>query len=75
MAGTKFKKVREKKGISQGKLAKITGVSPATIKAYDQGYRNIDEAKIKTVAELSSALACGITDILEDEELIKKIKS
>ena len=75
MADTKFKKIREKKGISQGNLAKVTGVSSATIKAYDQGYRNIDEAKIKTLAELSSALACGITDILEDEELIKKIKS
>lgn len=71
---TKFKKVREKKGLSQGVLSKMTGVSTGTIKAYDQGYRNIDEAKIKTLAELSNALNCGISDILEDEELIKKIK-
>ena len=71
---TKFKKVRESKGISQGNLSKLTGVSSATIKAYDQGYRDINEAKIKTLAELSNALDCGITDILEDEELIKKIK-
>lgn len=71
---TKFKKVREKKGLSQGVLSKMTGVSTGTIKAYDQGYRDINEAKIKTLAELSNALNCGITDILEDEELIKKIK-
>lgn len=75
MADTKFKKVREKKGISQGILSKKTGVSTGTIRAYDQGYRDINEAKIKTLAELSNALDCGITDILEDEELIKKIKS
>lgn len=74
MTDTKFKKVREEKGISQGNLAKITGISTGTIKAYDQGYRDINEAKIKTVAELSNALDCGITDILEDEKLIKKIK-
>lgn len=74
MADTKFKKIRERKGISQGILSKMTGVSTGTIKAYDQGYRDINEAKIKTLAELSNALNCGITDILEDEELIKKIR-
>lgn len=74
MTKTKFKKVRESKGISQGNLAEMTGISKRTIESYDQGKKSLDKARIKTIAELSNALDCGITDILEDEELIKKIK-
>lgn len=74
MTETKFKTVREGKGISQSQLAELSGLSTGTIKAYDQGYRPIDEAKFRTLVSLSGALGCRITDILEDKDLIEKAK-
>lgn len=71
---TKLNKLRQKKGLSQNDLAKLSKHSLHTIIALDQGKRDINESKLKTLVNLSESLDCGITDILEDEELIKKIK-
>lgn len=71
---TKLKKMRVKKGLSQSELAKLSNHSLPTIISLDQGKRDINESKIKTLVNISEALNCGITEILEDEELIKKIK-
>lgn len=74
MADTKFKKFREDKGLSQGQLAKGSGVSIGTIRAFDQGYRNINDAQFKTLVDLSLVLDVPISDMLTDEELIEKCK-
>lgn len=71
---TKLKKLRQQKGLSQNDLAKLSKHPLPTIIALDQGKRDINESKIKTLVNLSESLDCGITDILEDETLIKKIK-
>lgn len=45
-----------------------------TIKKYEIGYRCIDGAGLNVLVALSEALECNIYDILQDEELIEKLK-
>lgn len=71
---TKFKKTRKSKGFTAKELSKVTGVSLLTIQSYDRGIRDIHKANVKTVIELTHALDCNITDILEDEVLIQKLE-
>lgn len=67
-----LQKVRVEKGLSQQALADISGVTKRAIECYEQGYRNIDNAKIEALCDLSIALECDISDILESKELIEK---
>lgn len=72
---TKLQKVRVSRGLSQGQLAKLSGVATRTIQHYEQGVRDIDGAKLKTICELCLVLGCKIEDILESEETIKMLKA
>lgn len=72
--GENLKIMREKRELSQAELAKIAHVSKRTIQDYEQGRANIDGAQIKTLAKLANVLQCGITDILDDPELIERLK-
>lgn len=67
---------RIKNNITQSQLAKICNMSESTLKAYEQGQKSIDGAKIRTLVTITSALNCKIEDILEDQytiDLINKI--
>lgn len=72
---TKLQKIRVSKGLSQGKLAKLSGVATRTIQHYERGVRDIDRAKLDTICDLCSALGCKIEDILENEETIAKLRA
>lgn len=72
---TNLQRIRVNKGLSQQALADISGVSKRAIEGYEQKYRNIDNAKLDILCDLASALDGKIEDILEDEELIKKLKA
>ncbi len=72
--GENLKLMREKRELSQAELARIAHISVRTIQHYEQNTCNIDGANIKTLAKLANALQCGITDILEDPELIERLK-
>ncbi len=72
--GENLKIMREKRELSQAELAKIAHVSKRTIQHYEQGTSNIDGAQIETLAKLANVLQCGITDILDDPELIERLK-
>lgn len=72
--GENLKIMREKRELSQAELSKIAHVSIRTIQHYEQGTSNIDGAQIKTLAKLANVLQCGITDILDDPELIERLK-
>ena len=61
----KLKLSRELAGMSQSQLAEKSGVNKRLIQAYEQGYRNINEAQVITVLRLSEALECDIKDIIE----------
>lgn len=68
----RLKITREKKGLSQSELAKISGLHPSTISHFESGQR---EPCIRNVKKLCSALLCssdyllGITEDIVEMEL------
>lgn len=64
-----LKEIREQRQLSQSQLARMSGVSIKTIQAYEQGTKNIDHARLKTLLKLSITLRCSIDEILIDEVL------
>ena len=57
--------LRERKGMSQSDLAKVSGISVRTIQAYEQGARKLSGASYDNLKKLSDALGVAI------EELVK----
>lgn len=56
---------RKKMKLSQKNLSDLSGVSVCTIRAYEQGTKDINKAQGYTLYRLSKALKCNIEDILE----------
>lgn len=61
-------------GMSQSQLAKASGVPVGVLQHYEQGSRNIDGAKLETLADLAAALGCKIPELLESPELAEKVR-
>ena len=64
MYKSSLKFMREDKGMSQSKLAEVSGVPLRSIKAYEQGYKDINKAQVVTVLQLAEALECDVYDII-----------
>lgn len=67
--------VRKSRGLSQSQLAEKAGISVRMLQHYEQGYKNIDHAKLATICSIAAALNCRIEDVLNSPELKKKIVS
>ena len=65
---SKLQQMRLNRGLSQERLATASGVNVRVLQTYEQGSRNLDGAKVDTLARLAIALNCTIPDILESEE-------
>lgn len=72
---TKLHKARMKKGMSQVDLSKASGVALATIQGYEAKNRDINGAKLETLCDIAKALDCNISDIIDDNVLIKKFNA
>lgn len=59
---------RKKLKLSQTKLAEMSGVSICSIRAYEQGTKDINKAQGITLYKLSRTLKCKVEDILEIPE-------
>ena len=70
----KLQEIRKNKKLSQSQLAEITNISVRTIQHWECEKRNIDGAALETLCTLADALGCKIYDILESEDLIKKLR-
>ena len=70
-----LKEIRESRGMSQQDLAEASGIPKRMIQAYEQGYRNINGAKITTLVTLANVLKCSIEQIVDDPELIETIRA
>ena len=68
-------KMRIKRGMSQKDLATASGVSSRAIRGYEQGELLLENAKLNTLCDLCLALGCKIEDIIEDDDLIEKLKA
>ncbi len=66
---------RKKAGLSQSKLSEASGVNLRTIQQYENGQRNIDGARLEILCNLAAAMGCTLYDVLESDDLKKKLKS
>lgn len=60
-----LKKLRDKRGYTQSKLAELSGVSLRMIQYYEQGAKDIGKAEAETVYRLAQALECNMEELLE----------
>ena len=68
-----LREIRESRGMSQQDLAETSGITKRMIQAYEQGYRDINGAKLTTLVTLVNVLNCSIDQIVDDPELIEMI--
>ena len=62
---TNLKRLRIQLGLSQSELAKESGVPVRTIQQYEQRQKSINRAQAQCLLNLSGALYCKPTDLLE----------
>lgn len=65
---SRLKFMREYKGMSQSELAERSGVNLRSIQNYEQGFKDINSAKVVTVLQLAEALGCDVYEIINDRE-------
>jgi transcriptional regulator with XRE-family HTH domain len=64
-----LKRIRENAGLSQSRLATLSGVSLPMIQKYEAGIRDINAAQAQTLYKLAYILVCNIEDLLEHEKI------
>lgn len=72
-----LREVREEKGIKQVDLAEKAGINVQVLRHYEQGFRDINGCKLKTLLTICDVLSCRLSDIITDTEtleLLKKVK-
>lgn len=78
---------RKKRGLSQKELAELSGISLRSIRAYEQGTRDIAGASVRQMGALCTALDCSAEELLlyparrsnpyhglSDEQLLKRYR-
>ena len=70
-----LKEIRESRGMSQKDLATVTGIPKRMIQAYEQGYRDINGAKLSKLVTFCLVLECHLSEIVDDEQLVKDLKA
>ncbi len=73
--GTKLRRMRVSRGLSQSELSAHSGIPIQTLRRYEQSATPINNAKLKTLVALACALNCKIEDIIESAELLRKYRS
>lgn len=72
--GTKLRRKRVERGLSQSELAYLSGVPLKTLQRYEQNASAINGAKLNTLCSLCLALECKIENIIESDSLIEKYR-
>ena len=65
---TNLKRIRNERGISQSKLAELSGVNVRMIQHYEQGFKDINQASALTVYKLAETLCTTVGELLEIEK-------
>lgn len=60
-----LKKRREKAKLTQSQLAVMSEVPVRTIRAYEQGTRDIKEGSYRTLKALAKVLGCKVSDLTD----------
>lgn len=64
MYKSRLKYFREDKGMTQQELSEKSGVNLRSIQNYEQGFKDINGAKVVTVLQLAEALDCDVYEII-----------
>lgn len=70
-----LKEIRESRGMSQQDLADKSGINKRMIQAYEQGYRDINGAKLSTLVTFCLTLECHLFEVVDDAQLVKDLKA
>ena len=62
MIGNKIKEIREEKGISQYRLAQLTGINRSTIKRYEEN--SIKKISLDNLIKICNALGVDAKEII-----------
>ena len=62
---TRVQTIRKDYGVSQSRLAELSGVSLRSIQLYEQRQNDINKSQLETVNSLARTLGCRIEDLLE----------
>lgn len=75
MEMSNIKKVRIEKGLTQTQLAEKSGLNIGTLRHYEQGSKNLDNAKIETLMDICDALDCRLYEIIQNADLQERVKN
>ena len=62
---TRLQSIRKNYGVSQRRLAEMSGVSLRSIQLYEQRQKDINKAQLETVNSLARTLGCKIEDLID----------
>lgn len=65
---SRLKFIREEKGMTQSELATRSGVNLRSIQNYEQGFKDINGARVTTVLALADALGCDVYEIVQPND-------
>lgn len=65
---TELQRIRKAAGISQSKLAELTGISVRTLQDYEQGQKPLEKAAAITVLTISRVLGSTVEDLIEPKK-------
>lgn len=60
-----LQRIRKEQGLTQQKLADLSGVHIAMIQKYEAGIKDINHARAITIWQLAEALKCDVGKLLE----------
>ena len=69
-----LKTIRENRHLTRLQLSNLSGVNIRTIEAYEQGNKDLNNAKIKTLLKICQALECELEDILTDNDTLDLLR-
>ena len=65
--GYNLKKIREERGLTQGELAKLSGISRVTINRIENGMQR--EIMVGNLNKLADALGCSVSELISENFL------
>ena len=71
---SKLQELRKEKRLSQSALAEKVNVSAQKIRAFEQGWRNINNTDLFTLLKLCNVLDCKLENILDDEKTLTELQ-
>lgn len=63
-SGYTLESKRQERGLTQGQLSEMTGISRQNISSYESGKRNLASARVDNLMKLAYALDCKIDDLI-----------